>query len=276
MRYLCLICAFFLLLSCKESAQQYNGYIDADLTYLSSEFAGRLTSLFVHRGQEVTLNQALFKLEQASEKFNIEISQLNRQNLLAQRKELLDQINYDESNYKRTTEMRKHHAASQNDLEVALKDLNVLKNKLNAIDFQIKSSEVNTADKEWQRQRKEGYAPESGIIFDTYYTKGEFVQAGQPLLSLVTKEKIKVIFFIPERDLSKINLNDTITLSADGNSQLGTGKINYISNIAQYTPPIIYSREDRQSLVFRVEAQINTPNLRQVHLGQPVSLEISK
>ena len=56
-------------------------------------------------------------------------------------------------------------------------------------------------------------------------------------------------------------------------SELGKAVINYISPIAQYTPPIIYSREDSHNLVFRVEALIEHPDLKRLHLGQPVSLE---
>jgi len=265
-----------ILSSCTEEPPRYNGYIDADLTYLSSNFAGRLESLLVSRGQSVQKNQLLFKLEQTNENFAVAINQFTKNNLLSQRKEILNQIEYNDINYQRTLRMRKQNAASQNDLDLAKKDLDVLKNRLMAINFQISSSQVDIADKNWQMQRKEGHATDFGIIFDTYFTKDEYVLAGQPVLSLITKNNIKVIFFIPEKKLSSILINDKIKISSDGNEHLGTGTINYISNIAQYIPPIVYSREDRQNLVFRVEARIDNPNLNQVHLGQPVTMEIRK
>lgn len=274
MRKLGLLCCIFLLCSCGEDDSLYNGYIDADMTYLSSNYAGRLVHLFVVRGQAVQKNQPLFKLEQTSEKFGVDISEFTQNNLLSQRKEILDQIRYNEINYRRTLQIRKQDAASQNDLDVATKDLDVLKNQLAALDFQIKSSQVDTADKQWQVARKENYATDSGIIFDTYFTQGEYAQAGQPVVSLITPQNIKVIFFVPEKDLSKIQLNHKIKLLTNGNALLGTGTIRYISNTAQYTPPIIFSREDRQSLIFRVEAGLDKPDLNQVHLGQPVSLRL--
>ena len=263
-----------LLCSCKEDDHQYNGYIDADLTYLSSDFAGRLVNLLVFRGQPVEKNQLLFNLEQTNENFSVSITQFNKKNLLTQRSVIINQINYNEINYRRTLKMVKQHAASQNDLDVAKKDLDILKDQLKGINFQIKSSKVDTADKKWQLQRKEANATDSGVIFDTYFTKDEYVQAGQPVLSLLTKKNIKVVFFVSETKLSNILLNSKVTISSDGNPQLAIGTINYISNIAQYTPPIIYSREDRQELVFRIEASIDNANLNQVHLGQPVSLEL--
>lgn len=274
MRKLGLLFLFLLLSSCKESKHQYNGYIDADLTYLSSNFSGRLTDLFIHRGQSVQKNQLLFKLEQTSEFYGVEKSQLNKNSLLSQRKEIIAQMHYNEINYRRTLEMRKHNAASQNDVDVAKKELHVSVNQLSAIDFQIKSSQIDIADKHWQVQRKENNATDAGIIFDTYFTKDEYVQAGQPVLSLITKSKIKVVFFVSETELSNILLDHKITISSDGTPILATGTINYISNVAQYTPPIIYSRENREALVFRVEAQIDNPALNKIHLGQPVSLEL--
>lgn len=273
MRKLILLSFIFLLCSCREQDSIYNGYIDADMTYLSSNYAGRLTDLCVMRGQNVTKDQLLFKLEKADENFKAEMSRYTQNNLLAQKQEIIDTIHFNEINYRRTSQIRRQDAASQNDLDMAKKDLDVSKNKLAALDFQIKSSRVNTTDIEWQVARKENYATDPGIIFDTYFTKGEYVQPGQPVVSLITEQNIKVIFFVPEQDLSKISLNDKIKLSSDGHQHLATGTIRYISNTAQYTPPIIYSREDRKNLVFRVEARIDNPNLNQLHLGQPVSLE---
>ena len=273
MRKLMVLCIVILLCSCKQSGPQYNGYIDADLTYLSSNFAGRLTDLLIYRGEHVKKDQLLFKLEQTSESYGVAISQFNNQNLLAQRQEIINQLHYNEINYRRVVLMRKQNAASQTDLDTAIRDLDVAKNQLDAIDFQIKGGQVDTADKKWQVQRKENHASDPGIIFDTYFTKGEYVQAGQPVLSLITKRNIKVIFFVPEKDLSTTLLNSKINISSDGQPKLATGTISYVSKVAQYTFPLLYSRAERQYLVFRVEARIDTPDLNQLHLGQPVSLE---
>ena len=274
MRHLVILLTIILLCSCGREQHSYNGYIDADLVYLSSNFPGLLEHLNVTRGQSVEKSQLLFQLEQASENFGVEKSEFAQNSLLAQRKEILDKMHYNLINYHRTVNMRKQDVASQNDLDIAQQNLDVLKNQLLDIDFQLKSSRVDTAYKQWQVLRKESIAPDAGIIFDTYYTKGEYVLGVQPILSLVTKKHIKIVFFVPEKDLSKVMLQEKVTVSFDGNVKPLTGIIRYISNIAQYTPPNIYSREDRSDLVFRAEASIENPDLRKTHLGQPVSLEL--
>lgn len=273
MRQLLLSLLIIILCSCREEPPRYNGYIDADLIYISSSFPGRLSDLKISRGQSVEKNQLLFKVEQTSDNFSVSTAQLNQERIKDQREELINQLNYTEQNYQRTVKMRKDDAASQNDLELAKRDLAVLKNKIAAIDAQIKSSAINTQNKEWERSRKEGIANQKGIIFDTYFNKEEYVQGGQPILSLLTHEQIKLIFFIPEPQLKVISLNNKVKFYS-GDEALGEGTINYISKIAQYTPPIIYSREDSHTLVFRVEAKLDKPNLDQIHLGQPINLEV--
>ena len=274
MRKLAILFMILILSSCKDNGHEYNGYIDAELTYLSSNFPGQLSELLVHRGQTVEKDQLLFKLEQTSEQYEVDKSQFTHSQLVAQRKEIVEQLHYEEINYKRNTTMQKHDAASQNDVDASKKNVDVLKSQLKAIDFQIKSIIVDTADKRWQVARKESHANQHGIVFDTYFTQHEYVQAGQPVLSLITRQNIKVIFYVPEKELSHIALNAKISFSSDDAPSLGTGTIRYISNIAQYTPPIIFSREERQNLIFRVEAGIDSPDLNLLHLGQPVSLSI--
>ncbi len=273
MRQIILFCLIIMLASCEDDSHRYNGYIDADLVYISSSYPGRLSQLEVSRGQPVEQDQFLFKVEQANDDFIISMSQLTQDNIKEQREELINQLTYDEHNYQRIIKMHRQDAASQNDLELAKKDLEIDKNKLAAMDAQLKSSGINTQEKQWERSRKEGFSQQKGIIFDTYFFQEEYVQSGQPILSLLTPEHIKLIFFIPEPKLKTIALNNKIKFYS-GDEALGEGVINYISKIAQYTPPIIYSREDSYNLVFRVEARLDKPNLNKIHLGLPVSLEI--
>lgn len=268
---------FILILSAcnEEENKSFSGYIDTDLVYLSADLGGRLTDLAVSKGQLVKENQFLFKLEQTNEHYNVKMSQLNTKALLAQRQQILIQLNYNKINYHRIIEMRKQNAASQNDLDLARSQLDISKQQIADIDVKINSNQIEVADQKWRMTRKENVAPQQGIIFDTYYTQGEYVQAAAPVLSLITKNNIKAIFFVPEKYLSQLRLNEHIKIRTDQNDHFATGHISYISNIAEYTPPIIYSREERQRLVFRIETLIDSPDLEKIHLGQPVTLELA-
>ncbi len=270
--FVILFFSIFLLISCKEG-QSYNGYVDADLTYLSSDYSGRLKSLLVRRGQFVTKDQLLFTLERSLERIGASSTRFSRKNLYAQKKVLLDQIHYYQINYQRTLSMRRANAASQNDLDLAKEQLDVAKDQLEGVEFQIKESRMSTANWLWKINHKRNNATQNGIIFDTYFTQNEFVNAGQPVLSLITAQNIKIIFFIPEEKLSTFKLGQKIVASTNTVADLITGEVSYISHEAQYTPPIIYSREEREKLVFRVEARLLQPDLKTVHLGQPVTVK---
>jgi HlyD family secretion protein len=102
------------LTACNEDEKAFNGYIDTELVYLSADSGGRLVDLAVQKGQLVKKNQFLFKLEQTNELYQVEMSQLSNKDLLAQRQQILIQINYNEINYHRILGMRKQNAASQN------------------------------------------------------------------------------------------------------------------------------------------------------------------
>lgn len=261
------------LIACQpQDDKRFNGYIDTDLVYLSSDFAGRLVDLGVVKGQRVSPQQYLFRLEQTSENYHLKMSQLTHDNLVAQREQAFIQLRYNEINYRRAVTMRKKNAASQEDVDAAERDLNNQKQQLPIIDAQIKSNLVDSEDQEWRIRRKENQAPTQGIIFDTYYKPGEFIPAGYPVLSFIMRDNVKAIFFVPEKRLREIQLNDEIHIMTDKDEPYATGRIAYVSQIAEFTSPILYSREDRSSLVFRVEAQIVSPDLDKLHLGQPVTL----
>jgi len=268
-----LLVCFFGLTACRERVQ-YNGYVDADLIYLSSDFPGRLEHLLVKRGQSVSKHQPLFVVEQTSEQLEASGSRYHRKNLSAEKQVIGEQIKYYDTNYQRVLKMLQQHAASQNDVDLAKEQLDIAQHQLEGINFQIEQAKTNTANWVWKSSRKQNRASEAGMIFDTYYTPTEYVAAGQPVVSLITPQQIKIIFFVPEKALANLHLGQGITAVTRHHHSTMKGEISYIANEAQYTPPIIYSREEREKLVFRIEARLVDPNLASVHLGQPVTIEL--
>jgi HlyD family secretion protein len=274
LKILLIILISLVQLGCEKEDHRYSGYVDVDLVYLSSDFGGRLSDLAVQRGQLVKAKQYLFKLDQTSELYGVQTSQLTSNSLTAQRQEIVSQLHYNDINYRRIQGMRKQNAASQGDLDAAFRDLNVSKQQLADLDSKIKSSQVDTANQKWRVSRKENFATHQGLIFDTYYTQGEFVQAGYPIVSLITKKNIKVVFFVPEEKLGQLRLNQAVKIMTGQNANFARGRIFYISRLAEYTTPLIFSPQERQRLVFKVEAKIDKPDLEKIHLGLPVSLEL--
>src|SRR5439155_5402395 len=106
---------------------------------------------------------------------------------------------------------------------------------------------------DWSFDQKKQAAPQSGLVYDTLFRQGEWVAAGKPVVVLLPPQNIKVRAFVPETQVGSIHYGDTTRVTVDGMPDPFIGKVSYISSHAEYTPPVIYSRESRAKLVFMIE-----------------------
>ena len=88
----------------------------------------------------------------------------------------------------------------------------------------------------------------------------------------MTPDNIRLIFYIPEEHFSQIKLGHEVTFECDGCQTAQKARITYISPQAEYTPPVIYSRESRAKLVYRIEANLPVKSAMNYHPGQPVQV----
>ncbi|MFG1391994.1 HlyD family secretion protein [Xanthobacter agilis] len=114
-------------------------------------------------------------------------------------------------------------------------------------------------------------APAAGAIQTVYYRVGELVPEGRPVVSLLPPGLVKIRFFVPEAVLPKVVLGDAVSVSCDGCPPI-TGKVSFISASAEYTPPVIYSREERAKLVYLIEARPDDPATARP--GQPITVSL--
>jgi len=300
-----------LLSSCSNSEKTpLYGYIEGRMRFISSPEAGKLTQLFVHRGENVKEADPLFTLE--AEPQSLELAAANaaleeaQANLADLEKGLrpteLDQIRaqiqsaeakvtFARKTYERRKILITKEGVNEEDLDRSIQDLAVaeasieelaaklITGKLPAREDQIRAAKARlkkASDQlkqaEWYLSKKSVNAPADGLIFDTYYQPGEEIPANQPILALLPPTEIKAVFFIPEERLSQIKLGQEIQIKCDGRKSTYAGKIDYISTDAEYTPPVIYSRESRSKLVFRVEVEFAPDIAKQLHPGQPIEI----
>ena len=106
-----------------------------------------------------------------------------------------------------------------------------------------------------------------------FFAKGEWVAAGKPVVALLPPQNIKVRAFVPETQVGSIHYGDTTRVTVDGVTEPFIGKVSYISPHAEYTPPVIYSRESRAKLVFMIESVFDPQVSANLHPGQPVDVE---
>jgi len=148
-------------------------------------------------------------------------------------------------------------------------------------DFQLARSardqdRQRLAQAEWNFSQKHQTAPQAGLVFDTLYREGEWVDAGHPVVVLLPPEDIEVRAFVPEAEIGRIHPGDQVQVFVDGVTEPFTGTLRYIFPEAEYTPPVIYSEESRGKLVFMVEVDFDRETAAKLHPGQPVDVEFGR
>jgi HlyD family secretion protein len=166
---------------------------------------------------------------------------------------------------------RQRVAQLQADLNTAL--LGSRTDQVVAAEAEVRAREAALARAEWELGQKRQQAPKSGLVFDTLYREGEWVPAGRPVVVLLPPENIKVRAFVPETRLGSLHPGEDVRISVDGVPTPFSGKVSYIAPQAEYTPPVIYSQESRDKLVFMVEVVFDPQTAADLNPGQPVDVQ---
>ncbi|MET0733688.1 MAG: HlyD family efflux transporter periplasmic adaptor subunit, partial [Casimicrobiaceae bacterium] len=155
--------------------------------------------------------------------------------------------------------------------QVALANLPARADEIAAARAEVKAATDALAQAQWRVDQKTQTAPVGGLVNDTYYREGEWVGAGAPVVSMLPPSNVKIRFYVPEPRLASLRLGASVTVRCDGCAQSVAANVSFIAPQAEYTPPVIYSRENRAKLVFMVEARPDATNAA-LHPGLPVEV----
>lgn len=220
----------------------FQGWIEADMIFVSPDEFGRVTTLDVREGDKVKVGEPLYSLDD-----DLQQADLN-QNLAT--------LANARQTYDRALALSKTGAGTQATLDAAVSGLRVAEAK-------VKTSRTRLA-------RRKGFAPVAGSVQQIYFRVGETVGAQRPVLSIMPPGNMKVRFYVPEAELPKLAIGDEVKVTCDNCAPDLTARIYFISTSAEYTPPVIYSRDERHKLVYLIQARPSRPDALRV--GQPVSV----
>lgn len=295
----------------RPDSTRVQGYLEGELIYVSSARGGALQQLHVREGDLVKHDAPLFELEQLPELASKEESEQRVSEARATVEDLakgkrpseIEALEADlaaaraaaklsERTLSRSEQLVKNRVTSVSNLdedkarheqnlervaalesELATAQLGARSDQLLAARAQLGAREAVRSRSEWELAEKKKLAPADGSVFDIYYRVGEWVPAGKPVLSVLPPENIKLRAYIPEKMLSSVRRGQTVRLTIDGKSETVDGKVTFISPQAEYTPPVIYSRESREKLVYLVEASFPPEVAATLHPGQPVEVD---
>lgn len=234
------------LAGCGEKDPTYQGWVEANLIFVAPDEAGRIETLAVREGDKVETGAPLFTLDRDLFEADLNMNMAT----LANAKQA----------FERAQALVRTGAGTQKDFDLA-------QAALREAEARVNTSQTRLA-------RRSIKSPVTGTVQQVYFRPGEVVTASRPIVALLPPGNMKVRFFVPQSVLPRIAYGDAVTVRCDGCSGDLTAKVSFISKTAEFTPPVIYSLEERAKLVFLVEALPTEPaNLR---VGQPVDVLLSE
>jgi len=287
----------------------YPGYVEGEFVRVAAPLSGTLLELAVQRGTEVAKEAPLFTLESEQERAaraeaqaRVRQAQATLANLekarrppeiaaaRAQLAQAQASLRQSDADLVRTQKLvaDKFLPPQQRDQALAARDrdrgrvaeltqqlkvanLPARSDEIAAANAEVKAASDALAQAQWRVEQKSQTAPVAGLVADTLYRAGEWVAAGAPVVSLLPPANVKLRFYVPETLVGSLRIGDAVTVRCDGCGADIPAKVRFIATQAEFTPPVIYSRENRANLVFLVEAWPDSPNPA-LHPGLPVEV----
>jgi HlyD family secretion protein len=302
-----------LLAGCEQhTATVYDGYVEGEYVYLASSQPGQLARLAVARGDSVAADAPMFQLESTNETAEVAQAQRQLQASQAQESDLmvgkrqaeldviraqleqarsdasraLTQLQRDEQQYKdggiaksqlddsRSTAASTAARVKELESQLEVARLPGRRAQIRAQAATAQAAQAALAQAQWKLSQKDVRAPQAGLVFDTMYRPGEWVPAGSPVVRMLPPGNVKVRFYVPETAVGTLSRGRQVQIHCDGCTADIAASVSFVADQAEYTPPVIYSNERREQLVFLVEARPAAADALKLHPGQPVEVRL--
>ena len=146
--------------------------------------------------------------------------------------------------------------------------------EIRAAEADARAAREVVAQSAWRLAQRAVAAPASGLVHDTYYVVGDWVPAGSPVASVLPPGNVKVRFYVAQTALGRLKRGQTLTVTCDGCAAPIAATIVFIADRAEFTPPVLYSKENQSKLVYLVEAKPAPADAAKLHPGQPVDVTL--
>lgn len=303
----------FALCACgRQGPVPLQGYIEGEYVRVAAPFAGTLVKVDVERGREVEAGAPLFALEAENEdaarreageslkraqaqledlrkgKRPTELDAARAQLAQADAAALLSAKEYarqldlvskgfvsqSAADSAKAARDRDHNRVVELRNDLATATAGARPDEIRAAEAQAAAARESLAQADWKLKQKTVAASVSGTVTDTLFVRGEWVPAGAPVIAMLPPANVKVRFFVPEPRLGSVKVGERVTLACDGCAAPIDASISFIAPQAEYTPPVIYSKDNRAKLVFLVEARPAASDAVKLHPGQPVDVTL--
>lgn len=295
-----------------NSAAPLQGYVEGTYVYVAAEAAGRLTERPAVAGGTIAAGALLAKLDDSDqveavagaaarlaqakaqlanissgrrpEEISVIAAELDearstltaanddyQRKLLLRQKGVVAQALVDDAKAKYDAAIAKVEATER---QLAVAKLPARSEEIDAAEKNVSSLQSSLALAEIALAKRTLSAPAAGVVEETFFEPGEMVAAGQPIASLLPDANKKVRFFIPEPMLATARIGDRVEIACDNCPEGLAAEITFISTEAEFTPPVIYSKDNREKLVFRADAR-PLGDASGLKVGQPLDIRLA-
>ena len=278
-----------------------SGYVEGESLFLAAPVSGTLTLIRAEEGQRVAAGAQLFAIDPATlsaegeqaraqvaeARTQIASAEANAQQAEAEATAAATDVDKARRDLNRLLSVRRDDpaAVAGTDIDAAQAALREASARLRAARETAAARRAQIAAARAQESQARGGsrevdirvgqlsppAPSPARVEEVFYRPGEWVAANQPIVSLLPDERVKIRFFVPEQEVARYRPGRNVRFSCDGCAAGLTARINYVSPRPEFTPPVIFSRDSRDRLVFMVEALPAKP--ASLMPGLPVDVE---
>lgn len=267
------LAAALLCAACGERGDAtMQGYGEAEYIYLASQESGVLREVAVREGDRVEAGARVFSLEPDRLAYNAESARAQSAAAAQAVRTAEAEATLTQRNFARGSELhaRGFYPRAQLDADRAARDAAAA--RLAQARREAGAAGAATGLAQLRLGDVAGRAPAAGTIERIYRRPGEVVAAGQPIAALLAPEQMKVRFFAPQQMLSRLPVGARVEILCDGCERPIAARVSFVAREPQFTPPVIYSLEERAKLVFLVEARPDAPG--PIRPGMPVDVRL--
>lgn len=282
-----------LIASCGAGAPLATGYVEGDYVLMAPLDIARVETISVRRGDRVTSGEAVAAMETEDAEIAVQqataaLGQARAQLSNLQQGRRPEEVAVIEANvasaeaqaedaqrtFDRQSDLLKRGIAPQSDFDkaktaldlanaavkqananLAVAQLPARTQEIQAAQDAVKQAEATLDQAKWKLSKRRLAAPANGIVQDIIRRAGEVAGPSQPVLSILPDGAVKLRIYIPEKDVSRLHIGSELAVNCDGCGAGLKARVSYIADGPEFTPPVIYSLENRQKLVYMIEAQ---------------------
>lgn len=274
-----LLLFIFLFSSCKSNDDKYDasGYFEAVETIVSAQANGQILSFDVNEGQQLTEGQEVGQID--STQIYLTLLQLESQkgavlsrkpDVSSQTAILKTQIATAKQNLARVEKLFAGNAATQKQLDDAQSAVNVLEKQLSAQQISLNDASVSISKEtnpisyqisQLQNQLEKTHIinPVNGTVLVKYAEKDEVTAMGKPLYKIADLSEIILRAYVTNDQLSSLKLGQDVKVmvaKGGGKTTDYKGKIDWISDKAEFTPKTIQTKDERANEVYAVKIRV--------------------